>query len=177
MYDNNDKKIIEQVLSGRINDFGILVDRYQQVIYNLAFSMIGDENEAKEITQRTFVKVYSKLSFYKPEYKFFSWLYRIGLNETLGFLKLRKNNASIEDEIFINNDTPENIYNGQEKQRMIHKAIRDLKPDYRILVILKYFEDYSYEEISSLTGVSTKKVKSRLFSARQLLKNSLDNLL
>jgi RNA polymerase sigma-70 factor (ECF subfamily) len=177
MFEKEDSEIITRVNAGRVNDFRLIVDRYQQVIFGMAYKMTGNYEDAKEITQQTFVTVYSKLKLFDPGYKFFSWLYRIGINETLSYLKSKRDHLPVKEEYFIASEIQAARDNAREKEMLIRKAIKDLKDDFRILIVLKYYENFSYEEISALTGVPVKKVRSRLFTARQILKNNLTNLL
>ena len=177
MFEKEDKEIVARVLEGRVEDFRSIIDRYQQVVYNLTFKLTGDHEDAKESTQRTFVKVYSNLRLYDPEYKFFSWLYRIGINETLSYLKSKKDHLPVEEGHFKSQENFATLEDQGEKERVIRKSIKRLKYDYRVLIVLKYYENLSYEEISSVTSVPVKKVRSRLFTARQILKDDLTNLL
>jgi len=177
MFEKEDKEIVARVLDGSVEDFRLIIDRYQQVIYNLSSKLTGDQEDAKETTQRTFVKVYSNLKLYNPKYKFFSWLYRIGINETLSYLKSKKEHLSVEEGHFTTYEGPGILDDSGEKEIKIRKAIKRLKYDYRLLIVLKYYENLSYEEISSVTGVPVKKVRSRLFTARQILKDDLTDLL
>ena len=177
MFEKEDKEIVARVVQGGVEDFRLIVDRYQQVIYNLTYKLTGNHEDAKETTQRTFVKVYSNLKLYDPGYKFFSWLYRIGINETLSYLKSKKEHLPVEEGHFTAHENPGILDDTGERVKTIRKAIKRLKYDYRVLVVLKYYENLSYEEISSVTSVPVKKVRSRLFTARQILKDDLTNLL
>lgn len=177
MYESEDKQIIENVLLGNTDAFRILIDRYQQIIYNLTYRISGNSEDAKEITQCAFVKIYSNLVKYDPAFKFFSWMYRIAINEALSFQKTKRNFSTIDENTFSDQDNPDKILDDKAKEKRIQQAIKRLKYDYRILIILKYYEGYSYEMISSLTGVPVKKVRSRLFTARQILKDDLSNLI
>jgi RNA polymerase sigma-70 factor (ECF subfamily) len=177
MYESEDKKIIENVLSGNTDSFRLLIDRYQKTIYNLTYRITGDPEDAKEVTQCIFVKIYSNLNKYNPAYKFFSWMYRIAINESLSFQKTKRNFSTIDENMYSDQDNPEKILDDKAKEKEIQQAIKRLKYDYRILIIMKYYEGFSYEKISSVTGIPVKKIRSRLFTARQILKDDLINLL
>jgi len=172
-----DKEIVAEVLQGNVNDFRFLVEKYQQLIYNLTYSFTSDHEDSKEITQRIFVKVYSNLKLYNSAYKFYSWLYKIGVNESISYLKSKKKHSQLEESHITAKESPAIMDEKAEKEMLIRKAINRLKDKYRLLIVLKYYENLSYEEISKLTGESVKKVRSRLFTARQNLKNDLIRLL
>lgn len=177
MKENDDKKIIEEVLSGNLDVFGILVERYQQSIFRMIFKMTGSSVEAEELTQSVFVKVYTNLSQFNPKYKFFSWLYRIALNESLNYLKSRKNISAINVNTSVTHENPEVIFHKKERKKALQQAIMELNPMERTLIVLKYYEEMTYKDISNVTGLSVKKVKSRLFTGRKKLKELVDNKL
>ncbi len=173
MNDIEDKKIVQQVLNGNTMVFAELIERYQGRIYSLSLRMTGSREDAEDITQNVFLKVYSGLKLYNPDFKFFSWLYKTAINETINHLKLRKpQQISAPTEIADENNA-EKIIIKDERNEIIRNNIYRLKPKFRTLIVLKYFEEMSYEDISSITGVSVKKVKSRLFEARNQLRKSL----
>ncbi|MCK5839894.1 MAG: sigma-70 family RNA polymerase sigma factor, partial [Bacteroidales bacterium] len=163
MVKKDDKRIIEEVLSGDTNAFGVLVERYQQSIFRMIFRMTGSRVEAEELTQNVFVKAYSNLTQFNPKYKFFSWLYRIAINESLNYLKSRKNISAIDVNTSVTHENPEVILHKKERKEALQLAIMELSARERRLIVLKYYEEMTYEEISNVTGLSVKKVKSRLF--------------
>ena len=177
MVEKDDKKIIEEVLSGDLDAFGILIERYQQSIFRMILRMTGNSAEAEELTQSVFVKVYSNLTQFNPKYKFFSWLYRIALNEALNYLKSRKNISAINVNTSVTHENPEVIFHKKERKEALEQAIMELNPMERTLIVLKYYQEMSYKEISNVTGLSVKKVKSRLFTGRKKLKELVDNKL
>ena len=177
MVKKDDKKIIEEVLSGDPDAFGILVERYQKPIFRMIFKMTGSSVEAEELTQNVFVKVYSNLTQFNPKYKFFSWLYRIALNEALNYLKSRKKISAINVNTSVTQENPEVILQKKERKEALQLSIMELKPMERKLIVLKYYEEMTYEEISNVTGLSVKKVKSRLFTGRKRLKDLVEKKL
>jgi len=173
MNENNDFVLVEAVLNGNVNAFEELVKKYQKPIFNLAMKMTGNYDEAKDITQNTFIKGYEKLRSFDPSYKFFSWIYRIALNESLNMVSGKKRFADIEDTFLSSSETPADVYDKAEEAEVINRALDELKEDYKSLVILKHYQGLTYDEISVVLNISVQKVKSRLFMARQLLKNIL----
>lgn len=171
--ENEDFILVRDCLSGNGRSYEIIVEKYHKIIFRLANKFVRDFDDAEEITQAVFVKAYEKLDEYNPKYKFFSWLYRITVNEAINFEKRRKNVEEISENLRSVNDDPEKIYDNNELSDMITDALMDLDMLYRLPVVLKHFLDYSYKELSYLLGVHEKTVKSRLFTGRQLLKDIL----
>jgi RNA polymerase sigma factor, sigma-70 family len=173
MNENNDNVLVENVLTGEVEAFKELVKKYQKPIYNLAYKMTGNYDEASDIAQNTFVKCFENLESFNPRYKFFSWIYRIALNESLNAISMKKRFVDVEDESIKSSDLPSDIVESKEESEKINNALSMLKDDYKILIILKHYEGFTYDEIAAVQNVSVQKVKSRLFMARQILKDIL----
>ena len=170
---SNDQILVKESLNGNKRAFEEIVEKYYKIIYRLAYRIIRNNDDAEEITQSTFVKAYENLGSYNSKFKFFSWLYRISVNESLNFSK-RKNFTQELDEKHSNNEKdPDVIYEQTETDEKLQDALMELDMIYRVPVVLKHFMDYSYKEISYLIDVPEKTVKSRLFEGRHLLKNIL----
>lgn len=169
----DDAAAVRRCLAGDQAAFETLVARYEQVLFNVAFRMLGDYEEARDAAQSTFVKVYEKLGTYDPERRFFSWMYRILMNECLN---LRRRPAAerfaegITDAVA--GRAPDAVETA-ERRRDVKHAILALSPDYREVIVLRHFAALSYEEMSEAIGVPAKTVKSRLYSARQQLAGEL----
>ena len=173
MIEHDDKKLVKDCLKGSKKAFEILVDKYQKTIFNTVYRIIHNFDESEDITQRIFIKVYESLNLFNPKYKFFSWMYRITMNETLNYLNQKKRMDPLSEDLITQEKTPEETYNRLELSERVHKALLHIDPDYRMLIILKHFQDCSYKEIAFILNVPEKTVKSRLFTARQLLKDML----
>ena len=171
----DDAAAVRRCLAGDQAAFETLVARYEQVLFNVAFRMLGDYEEARDAAQSTFVKVYEKLGTYDPERRFFSWMYRILMNECLN---LRRRPAAgpfadrITDAVADPAPAPDAVETA-ERRRDVKHAILALPPDYREVIVLRHFAALSYEEMSEAIGVPAKTVKSRLYSARQQLAGEL----
>lgn len=174
MIEKEDNQVVKEVLSGNIQAFGSLIKKYQNPVFNLAMRMVKDYDEAKDITQNTFLKVYSKLTSFDCNQVFFSWIYRIAVNESLNSIKSKKSFNNLDDEKFSTNDSPDDSYIRKELYKSVNDAILELSPEYRTVVILKHLNGLSYQEISEITGIAEEKVKSRLFTARKRLKDLLE---
>jgi RNA polymerase sigma-70 factor (ECF subfamily) len=171
MSHEQDAILVHQCLEGDHKAFETLIDRYQRPIYNLALRFAAMREDAEDIVQTVFVKVYEKLDTYDPKYKFFSWLYKIAVNESINHLNRKKNVEQFQEDLHSGNqDEPQQDH---ELTKKIDNALLELKPDYRIVVILNHFQDMTYREISYILNINENKVKSRLFSARKKLRSIL----
>lgn len=175
MVETDDHSIIKQICQGNVEAFAHLVERYQRPVFNLALNMTGSAEDAQDLTQEIFVKAYLNLKKVDPKYKFFSWLYRIAINETVNYTRRSKPFVPLEEMHLAQSAERDDQVRRKEMNLRLHNAILKLKPKHRLLIILKYYVDFSYEQISSVTGIPERKVKSRLFEARQCLRNFLTN--
>jgi RNA polymerase sigma-70 factor (ECF subfamily) len=170
---NEDKNLVKECLQANQKAFETLVDKYQNVVFNVAYRMIGDYDEAEDIAQTVFIKAFENLSNYNPKHKFFSWLYRITINESLNYLKSKKRTENLNSLEKTKEKNPEQKYLEVELSNKIQAALMELEPQHRILILLKHFQYCSYKEISDSLAIPEKTVKSRLYTARQLLKDVL----
>ncbi len=173
MTELTDLEIVEQCLDGNIRVFGVLVDRYQNVLFTAALRMVNDRQDAEDIVQTAFTKAFEKLENYNAKYKFFSWLYRITINESLNFIKRRKRQEPLDEPVVSGQQSPEDFLGENERKENLQQALMQLKPDYRAVIVLRHFEQHSYQEMGEMLNIPEKTVKSRLFSARQLLREIL----
>ena len=173
MIERDDKELVKDCLKGSKKAFEILVGKYQKTVFNTVYRMIHNFDDAEDITQRIFIKVFENLNSFNPKYKFFSWMYRITMNETLNHLNKKKRMDPLTENLVAHERTPEEAYNGIELSKKIQRAFVRIDPDYRMLIILRHFQDCSYKEIAFILNIPEKTVKSRLFTARQLLKDML----
>jgi RNA polymerase sigma-70 factor (ECF subfamily) len=133
--------------------------------------MLNNAQDAEDVTQTVFFNAFLKLRTYDPRYRFFSWVYRMAVNESLNMLKRRKQTVTLEDEpIPVPGATTDDA---TELQDRVGSALMGLKPDDRAVVVLKHFMFFSYEEIAAVLEIPVKTVKSRLFTARERLRDTL----
>jgi RNA polymerase sigma-70 factor, ECF subfamily len=173
MVGSDDRRLVEQCLAGDRGAFEQLVGKYQKTVYNLALRMVRNPDDAEDVAQGTFLKAFEKLSSYKSEFKFFSWLYRIGVNEALSFLEERRRFDALDDADAVADTGSSDPVEAEDVKVKIEAGLMDLKADYRAVVVLKHFEGLSYEEIAQILEIDEKRVKSRLFTARQMLRDIL----
>lgn len=172
----DDQALVRKCLAGETEAFGELIDRHQRALFNTALRMTGDSEEAADLTQGAFVKAYEKLDSYRPEHKFFSWIYRILVNETINALKQRRQQQGLDMEPESSDPTPDELHETNVRNLRIETALRELSFDYRLVIVLRYFNDMSYQEMSEILAVPEKTVKSRLYSARQNLASILGRM-
>ena len=170
-----DQHYINLVLNGNTNSFATLVDRYKDMVYTLAVKMLNNKEEAEEIAQDTFIKIYNALNKFKGESKFSTWVYKITYNTCLDALKKKKkiNNVSyIEDFSEHQTKALEEILDSideKERNQTIQDCLEELPSDEAFLLTLYYFDDQSVEEIAKVINISTDNVKVKLFRTRKKL--------
>lgn len=170
MIDQEDNKLVRQTLDGNTAAFTTLVEKYQTPIYHLELKLSGDSDDAKDLTQDVFIKAYEKLNTFDFKYKFFSWLYRIGMNEGINFKNRAKRKTELDQRLPAEEGSPVEELERKELSNMMQFCLDKLKDEYQTLIIMKHYEGFSYEEIGEILELSEKTVKSRLYMARQQLK-------
>ena len=169
--DEQDRTLVRQFLEGQRGAANALVDRYQRRLFNVALRMLGDVQDAEDVTQTVFLNAFAKLDTYDPKYRFFSWIYRMSVNESLNALKRRKRSVTLED---LPIPAPEAAADrAAEAHDRVEQALLSLKPNDRAVVVLRHLESLSYEEIAKVLQIPVKTVKSRLFTARDRLRTVL----
>jgi RNA polymerase sigma-70 factor (ECF subfamily) len=170
--DHLDRALVQRYLDGERTAGDELVGRYHRSVFNVALRMLGNVQDAEDVTQTVFGNAFVSLDSYDPTYRFFSWIYRMTVNEALNGLKRRKHTVSLDASF----DFPAaaGVSDGAaEAEDRIGRALLELKPDDRAVVVLRHFVSFTYDEISDVIGVPVKTVKSRLFTARERLRLAL----
>jgi RNA polymerase sigma-70 factor (ECF subfamily) len=162
--------LVEACLRGDRHSFDKLVDRYEGPLFSAAYRITGSVEDAMDATQNAFVNAYEKLHTYDPSYRFFSWIYRIAVNQALNLVSGRRNQTAFEEDAPAAEPDPSEVFDSTEIRGQIKQALMDLEPNYRTMIVLKHLEGFSYREISELLDLPEKTVKSRLFTARQRLR-------
>ena len=172
--EDDDRVFVERCLGGVTAAFRTLVVRYQRVLFTVAVRMLGDADQASDAAQDAFVRAYRKLQTYDSGHKFFSWLYRILVNECLNVRRTRRLLEPLNAGMAAG-DSPYRTAEQAELRTGVRVALRRLTPAYREVVVLRHYAGLSYAEIAESVGVPQKTVKSRLYSARQQLGEDLLN--
>ena len=161
--------LIRKSLNGDLKSFEVLIDKYQDRIFRLILGIVKNHATSQEITQDVFIKSWKHLNKYDFEYNFKSWVYKIAVNESLNTLKKTRIFEEYDENIHVIESDIDDI--DVLKLNKLNLAIAKLNQDQKIIVQLKHFENFTYKEISQILDVPEKTVKSRLYSARMVLRN------
>lgn len=177
--DEPDIALLARFRRGDQSAFTALVARYQRAIFNAAFRVVGNATDAADVTQDVFLRIVERLDDYDHRYKFFSWIYRIAINESIDLLRRVKREEPLDDDegaALPDTDSPDRRYQSAQLGDRVQQALLRMKTDHRIVLTLRHFSELSYQEISAVLAVDVKTVKSRLFEARQLMASHLADL-
>ena len=171
----DDQHYINLVLQGDVNAFSILVDRYKDLVFTLTLRLLKNREEAEEVAQDTFVKVYKSLAKFKGNSKFSTWIYKITYNTSLDRIKKNKkhfNDVPIDEFTEHQIKTIDNALNNLEKEeqsKTIQDCISLLPSEDGFLLTLYYFDEMSLDEIAKTVGLTANNVKVKIFRARKKL--------
>ncbi|MCL5103955.1 MAG: sigma-70 family RNA polymerase sigma factor [Armatimonadetes bacterium] len=170
-------------------DFDGLVDAYQKPIFNLVFRLLGDRDEAADVTQETFVAAYRSFSEFRGESSVYTWLYRIAVNKCKNKFKQSDRRREYETQWLDTDENPETsvplglsvgseynpdeVLQRKELKERIARAITELPPDYRIVAVLRDVHGLSYEEVAKAADLSVDVVRTRIARARRMLRGKL----
>jgi RNA polymerase sigma-70 factor (ECF subfamily) len=179
-----DVELVQQAVAGNQRAYAELMERYRDAIYFMLLKMVNNAADAEDLTIEAFGKAFKNIKQYTANFAFSTWLFKIASNNAIDFMRKKKlSNVSIDetlrdtDAIPVNirseQPTPEESLISEQKIVMLRSIVAKLKPRYRKLVELRYFYEYSYEEISEEMGLPIGTVKAQLFRARELLQNTL----
>lgn len=177
--EDSDEALVERCRRGDGEAFRTLLTRYQRPIYNAAYRVLGNAEDASDVTQLAFMEVAERLDEFDPEHRFFSWIYRIALNAALNVLRRARREEPLpdgDDRAGPERADPEGRALDAERSRRIQAGLMQLSEDHRTVLTLRHFSDLSYREISLVLQIDEAKVKSRLFEARQRLRELLGDL-
>jgi len=173
--EESDEELVHRCRGGDSSAFRVLVDRYEKPLYNAAYRVLGNADDARDVTQVAFMEVAERLTDYDPSHRFFSWIYRITVNAALNLLR-RKGREQPRAEDELGPVDPESRAAESEASRRIQRALMQMSADHRVVLTLRHFSDCSYREIGLILEIEEKTVKSRLFEARQRLRELLHDL-
>lgn len=178
-----DSAIIEKVLAGDAQSFEMLILKYQSRLYATVLNVVKDRELAEDIVQEAYMKGFEKLNTLKNHEQFYPWLKRIALNLALNHFERAKRVMDVESEEdetsfferIPDGESPEELLVKEELKRYVRLFVEALPDKLRVVVILREIEDMSYEEISEMMNIPIGTVRSRLFNARQMIKDRLIN--
>ena len=181
-------KRIRQVLKGDQNAYADIVNLYQHKLYQICYRMLGNKQEAEDIAQEAFVRAYINLHSYDQKRKFSTWLYRIATNLCIDRIRKKKPDYYLDAEvagtdgldmysqIAADEKLPEDVVAQMELQERIQYEISRLPDKYRSVIVLKYIEELSLQEISEILDMPLGTVKTRIHRGREALRKQLNNL-
>ena len=171
----DERDLIRCTRAGDQQAFARLVEQYQSQVYNLCYRMLGNPSDAEEAAQETFLRAFSRLKTYDESRKFSSWLLSIGSHYCIDRLRRRRFTwTDIDDlapklESHRSDERPEQVYLQTEMADDVQKMLGKLSPLYRTVLILRYWQHASYQEMGEVLGISESAVKSRLHRARKAM--------
>lgn len=180
---DNEVRLIKKCAKGDIDAFEELIGKYEKKAYNIAFKILKDPDDAMDISQEAFIKVFKSIKKFKFQSSFSTWLYRIVTNTCMDFLRKNKvmvysldnpiqsDNGEIHREIEDKRNTTEDLFEKKMTKELVHKSIDKLDDIHKIVIILRDIEGFSYQEISEILDCTMGTVKSRINRARSTLKD------
>ena len=169
---------IELCRLGNSAAFKNIVSEYQQLIYSLAFKLLCNEQDAEDATQDTFVKVWQNIKNYKQQYKFSTWIYKIAVHICYDKMRTKKHIDYIDIETYdgYSDVNQEDFLHNKELKKLIVKLMEGLTPKQKLVFTLSDLEEMKVEEIKTVTGLSSSKIKSNLYLARKYIKLKISDL-
>lgn len=183
-----DLGLVDKAIKGDQKAYAELLERYRDAIYFMLLKMVNNKSDAEDLTIEAFGKAFKSINQYTPTYAFSTWLFKIATNNCIDFIRKRKANIisidhPIEDVEGVTSSPASNLLSGgldpeeslikHQNIQLVKEVVSKLKPRYRKLIELRYFKEYSYEEISDELELPLGTVKAQLFRARELLFNIL----
>jgi RNA polymerase sigma-70 factor (ECF subfamily) len=180
----SDEQIVERALAGDAEAFGEIVLRWERRIFALSYGILGREEDARDATQETFIAAFRNLSGFRGDAKVSSWLHRIAVNQCI----TRQRRAKVRGETSLeaqgetggaqlastSEARPDEETEGRERNEAVRRAVNSLPPELRSVVVMKEFEDLTFQEIADTLGVPLSTVKSRLYTALKQLRMRLE---
>ncbi len=181
MFDK-EQKLIKKCMDGNLKAFDELIEKYEKTAYNIALRMLKNPEDAMDVSQEAFIKIFKSIKTFNFESAFSTWLYRIVTNTCLDFLRKKNTNVysidnpiqtedgEIERDFPDDSNTPEELYEKKLTKELVNNAIEKLDENHKAVIILRDIQGFSYEEISNILDCSIGTVKSRINRARNNLK-------
>ena len=181
----SDEQIVAYVLAGHGAEFEALVRRHQGPVYNFLLRMLHDPDEALDLTQEVFLKVFCSLERFDPRFRFTTWMYRIASNAAIDQIRKRRPGTVLSLDAPVTEDsdqvrevagagpTPDQMLEARETQAQLEQALSRLPVEYRQVLLLRHQGERRYDEIARITGLPIGTVKNRIFRAREMLRKAV----
>ncbi len=180
---SNEKHLIEKLKRGDNSGFRELFLEYESMVFRICYRILGNTEEAEDLTQDVFIKVYNSMSKFRFESKLSTWLYRISTNLSLNYLRKKKivdycsleflSEKNEEKLVLEGNNVPDENLEILENERIIQKVINSLSGKQKVAIILQIYEGFSYKEIAEIMKCTIPAVESHLFKARKNIAKKL----
>lgn len=185
-----DYQLVIRALEGEQHAYAELMERYRESIYYMLLKMVRNTDDAEDLTIEAFGKAFNRLAQYHPSYAFSTWMFKIASNNCIDFIRKEKKKRTMSIDTGMTNEDGENITYDidsggrdpeeelmrDQKMAQMREVVMKLKPRYRELVILRYFKEYSYDEIAAELELPLGTVKAQLFRAREFLANMMKHV-
>jgi RNA polymerase sigma-70 factor (ECF subfamily) len=174
---SDDEATIRRCQAGERDSYAVLVDRYGNMVFNVAYRMLGDGDSAKDLAQESFIAAYNGIGQFRFKAKFSTWLYSIVLNKCRDHFRQVRDTLSTDDIAGTHPDkgaSPEQSTASQEDRDMLQHALDSLPDEYREVLVLKHIEELDYREISAITGAGVPALKVRAHRGREMLRKALE---
>jgi RNA polymerase sigma-70 factor (ECF subfamily) len=178
-----DEELVDRSRSGDADSFNLLISRWERPIYALAYRVIGREEDARDVTQETFLRAFRGLAAFKGQAKFSSWLYRIALNLCRDWIRRKKRSplATLPEDVELEDvaadvgptETVEDLVSRRELSELVEAAMARLPEEQRTAIILKEYHGMTFQEIADLQGCPLSTVKTRLYQGLSVLRREL----
>ncbi len=182
----HDLKVIDRALHGESKAYAELLSRYRDSVYYVLLRMVNNPSDAEDLTIEAFGKAFHNLPKYVPSHAFSTWLFRIATNNCIDFMRKKSQSPrpfdqdegeedEMEATVASDMRAPDEVMMDRETAASLNRIVKSLKPRYRRLIELRYFEDYSYEDIATELSLPIGTVKARLFRAKVLILNMVQD--
>jgi RNA polymerase sigma factor (sigma-70 family) len=177
-----DKALLESAKRGDQKAYGMLMDKYRNSIYHLILKIIKSPEDAEDLTIETFAKAFDRLHQFSPEYAFSTWLYKIASNTCIDFIRkksiekvsLENEHLTITDNIkYSTSSDPETELIKAQRTEQLQQAVNEMDELFARVITLRYFKEYSYEEMSKELGTPVSTIKVQLYRAKKILLNKI----
>jgi RNA polymerase sigma-70 factor (ECF subfamily) len=175
-----DSRLLERCRRGDASAFEEIFRKYHTYVYNVCLGMLGNGDDAADVTQETFLRIHRSLGRFRGDASFTTWLYRVAVNLCISELRRRaRSRLQYLDDLALPEEdgehdphpSPHEAAEAQENRRTVQQILRALPPDYRAIMVLRHFQQLAYEEIAEVLELSLSQVKTRLFRARRMFKD------
>lgn len=178
MNEPNDRELVVRTRNGELSAYGEMVQRYQSSVFNVCYRLLGNRDDAEDLTQETFIRAYRKLDTFDEQRAFGPWIRRVAANLCYNHIRKQKDGIyHLEEErdrpMRDTDHSPEGHRITRETQEVVRAAIIELPPNYRAVIELRHYQELSYAEIAQTLEIPMSDVKSHLFRARRLLAKRL----